>query len=390
MGRYKTPGVYIKEKDAFGNSVVEAETAIPAFIGYTERAQNGDDDLTNKPMKISSMTEFMKYFGGAPMLDMKIDLQTYYVGFTADDLKNLTEKDFKTVIARPTSVLYEKIVEEKEEVFTFKTGSAPPEKTFTKRTSLLVIGASTYTLYYNMMLFFANGGSTCYVVSAGKYEETKTIDSSTLISALGTLELVREITMVVIPEAVNIADANAFNKVLTAMLQHCGDTMKNRFALLDIYPKGSEGTSIDTQINIFQEGVGSNFLSYGAAYYPWLNTSVVTERDLDGKMFAWKVNTFTSSDKLARIDKNLAAILLSISTSKTTVDKPEEGEEEDKGKTIKGHTFKFIKVKVGDIYADSDTDKKDAIGKITAIEELKETEGSTEHIIGKSIQIEWY
>ncbi|MEG1543957.1 MAG: phage tail sheath subtilisin-like domain-containing protein, partial [Tannerellaceae bacterium] len=389
MGEYKTPGVYIKEKNAFGNSVVEAETAIPAFIGYTESAQNGDDDLTNKPMKISSMTEFMKYFGGAPMLDIKIDLQTYYAGFTADDLKNLTEEAAKLVIAPPANVLQEKIVEEKEETFTFKTGNQPPEKTFTKRTSLFVMGASPYTLYHHMMLFFANGGSTCYVVSAGKYEKTQTIDSSTLISALHTLELVREITMVAIPEAVNIADVTAFNKVLTAMLQHCGDTMKNRFALLDIYPKESERTSIDTQINDFQEGVGSNFLSYGAAYYPWLNTSVVTERDLDGKMFEWKVNIFIYSDKLARIDKNLSTILLFFSTSEITVDKPEK-EEEDEGKTMKGHTFKFKDVAEGDIYADNDKKMKEKIGKVIAVEELKKTEGSSERIVGKSIQIEWY
>ena len=33
MGEYKTPGVYIKEKNAFGNSIVEVETSIPVFIG---------------------------------------------------------------------------------------------------------------------------------------------------------------------------------------------------------------------------------------------------------------------------------------------------------------------------------------------------------------------
>ena len=33
----KTPGVYIVEKSAFPNSVVEVATAVPAFIGYTER-----------------------------------------------------------------------------------------------------------------------------------------------------------------------------------------------------------------------------------------------------------------------------------------------------------------------------------------------------------------
>ena len=64
MGEYKTPGVYIKEKNAFGSSVVEVETAVPAFIGYTEKALNGTEDLTGKAWKITSMAEFIQYFGG--------------------------------------------------------------------------------------------------------------------------------------------------------------------------------------------------------------------------------------------------------------------------------------------------------------------------------------
>ena len=59
----KTPGVYIVEKSAFPNSVVEVATAVPAFIGYTERADNKGKSLLNKPFKISSMTEFHNYFG---------------------------------------------------------------------------------------------------------------------------------------------------------------------------------------------------------------------------------------------------------------------------------------------------------------------------------------
>ena len=35
MAQMKTPGVYIIEKNAFPNSVVEVATAIPAFIGHT-------------------------------------------------------------------------------------------------------------------------------------------------------------------------------------------------------------------------------------------------------------------------------------------------------------------------------------------------------------------
>ena len=29
--------------------------------------------------------------------------------------------------------------------------------------------ANLFTLYYNMVMFFANGGGTCYVVSVGTY-----------------------------------------------------------------------------------------------------------------------------------------------------------------------------------------------------------------------------
>ena len=65
-GAFKTPGVYIIEKNAFPNSVVEVATAVPAFIGYTKFADNKGTSLSNKPWRITSMSEFQNYFGGAP------------------------------------------------------------------------------------------------------------------------------------------------------------------------------------------------------------------------------------------------------------------------------------------------------------------------------------
>lgn len=38
MAQMKTPDVYMVEKSVFADSVVEAATAIPAFIGITEKA----------------------------------------------------------------------------------------------------------------------------------------------------------------------------------------------------------------------------------------------------------------------------------------------------------------------------------------------------------------
>ena len=47
-GPYKTPGVYIEEISKFPPSVAQVETAIPAFIGYTEKAETGGIDYLNK------------------------------------------------------------------------------------------------------------------------------------------------------------------------------------------------------------------------------------------------------------------------------------------------------------------------------------------------------
>jgi phage tail sheath protein FI len=73
MGQYKTPGVYIVENNAFPNSVVEVATAVPAFIGYTEKASNKGKSLLNEAWRISSMSEFNSFFGGPhPIRNMKL------------------------------------------------------------------------------------------------------------------------------------------------------------------------------------------------------------------------------------------------------------------------------------------------------------------------------
>ncbi|MEN8179265.1 MAG: phage tail sheath family protein, partial [Pseudomonadota bacterium] len=73
MGQMKTPGVYIVEKNAFPNSVVEVATAVPAFIGYTQKADNKGKSLLNKPWRITSMSEFHNYFGFSPLPLFSID-----------------------------------------------------------------------------------------------------------------------------------------------------------------------------------------------------------------------------------------------------------------------------------------------------------------------------
>src|SRR5438105_327555 len=92
MGNMKTPGVYIVEKNAFPNSVVEVATAVPAFIGYTEKALNQGLDLELVPWRITSMAEYHQYFGLGPVDD-----------FVRFSLKDTTPADTTTATtATPT------------------------------------------------------------------------------------------------------------------------------------------------------------------------------------------------------------------------------------------------------------------------------------------------
>ena len=244
MGEYKTPGVYIKEKNAFPNSVVEAETAIPVFIGLTQKAQDGTESLLMKPVKISSMTEYAKYFGDAPAMEFVLSVI---------DKK---EKD-------ETLLIYDT----------------------TKNAGLkATLKGNLYTLYYQMVLFFANGGGTCYVVSMGDYTK-KLSDVYTAVNkeaVFSNLKKVQDITMLVVPEAVNVDECM---NIYSDILGHCEE--KNRFAILDIPLKDAEGVVLSDPVEAFRNTIGANHLSFAAAYYPWLETSVLSDNDITGEVMVW-------------------------------------------------------------------------------------------------------
>lgn len=236
MGVMKTPGVYIVEKNAFPNSVVEVATAVPAFIGYTEKADNGGKSLHNKPWRIASMSEFRRYYGGSA-------LHQFEINEAAAD--------------------------------------ATTQASFSQDGKAYQIAQSNtrYLLYQSMMFFFQNGGGPCYIVSVGTYKDD--IDAGVLKSGITPLIKEQEPTMVVIPEAVGLAEDDCIN-VQQAMLSHCGGKMKNRVAILDIWQgyKDRQDPSGDC-IENFRSKLGINYLDYSSAYYPWLNTSIVQDSDID-------------------------------------------------------------------------------------------------------------
>ena len=61
---YKSPGEHIEEISKLPLSIATAETAIPIFIGYTQKAQKLQvGDLLYTPTRITSLPEYEQYFG---------------------------------------------------------------------------------------------------------------------------------------------------------------------------------------------------------------------------------------------------------------------------------------------------------------------------------------
>ncbi|HPS12969.1 MAG TPA: hypothetical protein PLB87_06805, partial [Prolixibacteraceae bacterium] len=143
---YKTPGVYIEEISKFPPSVTQVETAIPAFIGYTEKAtKTVADDLLLVPTRISSQVEYESYFGKAldeTSISINVD-DNYENGITT-----------RTIVANPPS------------------------------------SKSPFLMYYAMQMYFANGGGPCYIISVCNYEDASlTVDFDELNERLNKLEL---------------------------------------------------------------------------------------------------------------------------------------------------------------------------------------------------------
>ena len=68
---YKTPGVYVEEISIFPPSIAQVETAVPAFIGYTEKASLNGKDLHFEPTKITSLPEFEEAFGTGAEIEVE-------------------------------------------------------------------------------------------------------------------------------------------------------------------------------------------------------------------------------------------------------------------------------------------------------------------------------
>ncbi|MDX1475463.1 MAG: phage tail sheath subtilisin-like domain-containing protein, partial [Reinekea sp.] len=155
-----------------------------------------------------------------------------------------------------------------------------------------------HILYQAMLMFFQNGGGPCYVVSVGGFDSE--VSAKDLTKGIDELVKESEPTMVVVPEAVTL-DSAGYKNVLASSVSHCS-TMQSRIAILDVF-KGyrdrrdptepesdhrflGQGGATDDCIDNFRMDAGANSLDFATAYYPWVNSTVISDAELDFQNFS--------------------------------------------------------------------------------------------------------
>ncbi len=257
----KTPGVYVTELDAFPPSIVGVQTSVPAFIGYTEKAETSGKSMFMQPIKISSLADFEAIFGTGfkPQFDI----------VAIDDPTAISNGDY-----------------------CFQVQSADRHQYY----DLIQTSFSEFNLYNSMRLFYANGGDNCYVVSVGDYTaqnsspEGVIIDPKALAEGLDLIADQVGPTMLVVPDSVLLTNngidqkpwvSDGFQDVVRQMSKQCAD-LQDRVAILDVY-----GTQSVTEQNLtdvidnFKTNVGSEFLNYGMAYFPFLDSTITQANEID-------------------------------------------------------------------------------------------------------------
>ncbi|WP_119079973.1 phage tail sheath C-terminal domain-containing protein [Chitinophaga alhagiae] len=250
----KTPGVYIDEVPKFPPSIAAVETAIPAFIGYTEKAAKlAPQDLYMTPLRIGSIADYELYFGGAPkpsVSDIQLDLANQFVSAKISNQK---------------------------------------------------------FLYDALRLFYANGGGDCYIVSVGLHTETP--DKARFQEGIQALEKYDEPTILLFPDAA-LLPLNGLYDVQKSALQQC-DELKDRVGLFDLKQKDYNGAE-------FRDQIGINSLKYGMAYTPWIQVTLnknVTYDDIKGNVN--KAGNPVADLKTLTTDANVQAVITDLDNLKT-------------------------------------------------------------------------
>jgi phage tail sheath protein FI len=326
---YLSPGVYVEEVDRGTKPIEGVGTAVAAFIGFTERAEepgsNGSPpvSLLNKASLVTNWNQFRQKFGGfveGAFLPHAVYgyfnngggrcyiISVSTLGVSADPELAQTAQvslpstgDAKTdsllIEARQggplgneyeVKVTHEAAGEEEGDTFVLIVTRAGSE---VERFEGLTMGTGDLNVETAV-----NTQSQVIQVEvlkkSGKLAERRPAEGSYALAGgeikalavkapqfqgdvarregVGALEALDDVTMVCVPDLMSSylrgdIDLDGVKAVQTAMLNHC-ERMKYRFAILDAPPGMSPQEIGDWRKN--QAGYDSKF---GALYYPWIN-----------------------------------------------------------------------------------------------------------------------
>ena len=230
MPDYKTPGVYIEEIPKLPPSIASVETAIPAFTGYTEKAQWKEaGDLLYKPWRIDSLLQYEQFFG-----------------FPDPEKESLS--------------------------VTFSTSGARVEVNGKVDETL----RSKFLMYYSLQMFFDNGGGPCWITSVGNYESTGgEVIAQNLLDGLAEVAKINEVTLLLFPDAINLGSGTDYYNVYDAAIAQCV-LLKDRFTVLDVYhiPDNEDQWELDVQFLRDTLSGTTDDLKYAAVYFPRIYTGV--------------------------------------------------------------------------------------------------------------------
>ncbi len=213
---YKTPGVYLEEISKLPPSIASVETAIPCFYGVTEFAKESvKDDLLGVSKKINSLADYEVYYGFPDIAKAEVNISL----------------------------------------------NIPSQAKLSS--------AYINNMYYALKYYFDNGGGPCYIHSVGNYSRTG-VDADKYKSELLKLDLVDEVTLVVMPDIVGLNDKAKIYDVYNAAMAK-SSSLKDKFVIIDVQ---QEYTNQKVDIEKSKAGI-RNVISnneveckYAAAYFP--------------------------------------------------------------------------------------------------------------------------
>lgn len=220
---YKTPGVYLEEIVKLPPSVASVETAIPCFFGVTQKATElKDADLTGVAKKINSLADYEFYYGFADVVKAEVLVKL----------------------------------------------NLPAEAK--------IVAASPYVnnMYYAVKHYFDNGGGPCYIHSIGGFARTN-VDVNTYKNELLKLDLVDEVTLIILPDLAGLGNKDQFYDVYNSALQKVA-ALQDKFVVIDVNRELTAGkVSAEKSKTEFRNTISNNVdsIKYGAAYFPHLETT---------------------------------------------------------------------------------------------------------------------